>query len=347
MGHEQRRPGSIPACAGEPSRRTPRRGARRVDPRVCGGARERSPDAGEGHGRSPRVRGSLVAARLRDHVMGSIPAGAGEPPSCVRNTISARVDPRVCGGAAVAPDLQRPAGGRSPRVRGSHPRWSRGPAPRGSIPACAGSRALRHLPNGRVGSIPACAGEPGCASCGARTRRVDPRVCGGAATIAANLCPSSGRSPRVRGSRAAIRASRGRRGSIPACAGEPCSSSGNGCPSRVDPRVCGGASPARPMSASARGRSPRVRGSLAAHGSDDGCDGSIPACAGEPSTSARVVVTAGVDPRVCGGAYVVKTGGLFPQGRSPRVRGSHARRVAQRHGLGSIPACAGEPEMKP
>jgi hypothetical protein len=298
-------------------------------------------------GRSPRVRGSHLQRDPRHARDGSIPACAGEPRRDRRVAPARRVDPRVCGGAASAQELDELTRGRSPRVRGSRGRSStredagRSPRVRGSPPGPV-ARTVR------CGSIPACAGEP---SPDGRTNSpsgVDPRVCGGA-----DRRPSPMRFHAE--------------GSIPACAGEPHRNEGLSGGARVDPRVCGGApvdacrggtagrsprvrgSPPVPSPApSDAGRSPRVRGSP--EGRDDGGSaalgrsprvrgshhpmagrthlrGSIPACAGEPAV--RLFVPARracrVDPRVCGGAFEV------PVRRCPG---------------GSIPACAGEPRSR-
>ena len=78
------RAGSIPACAGEPSRPTSRYSRAKVYPRVCGGTLDLVLIREGDHGLSPRVRGN------RTHVAGdpvpvrSIPACAGEPPSRAR-----------------------------------------------------------------------------------------------------------------------------------------------------------------------------------------------------------------------------------------------------------------------
>ncbi len=132
---------SIPACAGEP---TPRRDGPTtggVDPRVCGGAGGAPILSGIQAGRSPRVRGSLWRAVSSVGPPRSIPACAGEPAACERVRPVVRVDPRVCGGAAMSPWYCVAERGRSPRVRGSR-----------AITSAVGSRAR---------SIPACAGEPG------------------------------------------------------------------------------------------------------------------------------------------------------------------------------------------
>ena len=72
---------SIPACAGEPSPRSPRISLRAVYPRVCGG----TPCWGRGtsgvSGLSPRVRGNQPLAFTVAIDDRSIPACAGEPTS--------------------------------------------------------------------------------------------------------------------------------------------------------------------------------------------------------------------------------------------------------------------------
>ena len=71
-----------------------------------------------------------------------------------------------------------------------------------------------------------------------------------------------GLSPRVRGNRNQVIHVRWRIGSIPACAGEPCSwSPGGGLPG-VYPRVCGGTGNVKDIYGKVWGLSPRVRGNL-------------------------------------------------------------------------------------
>ena len=214
--------------------------------------------------------------------------------------------------------------GRSPRVRGSH-----------------GSSALQSvLING---SIPACAGEPTGIPPWIELKKVDPRVCGGAVALIARAFADYGRSPRVRGSpRHAMRVL-ALSGSIPACAGEP--RQARPCPGDggVDPRVCGGAGFIHLVRPLPQGRSPRVRGSPAPAKPDDDDPGSIPACAGEPRLDNGAARSRRVDPRVCGGAGRTDARPGAADGRSPRVRGSHGDGLIGVLGMGSIPACAGEP----
>ena len=73
------RPGSIPACAGEPECVTCRTGHQEVYPRVCGGTADDPRRRGESPGLSPRVRGNLGDVVVHDGGQRSIPACAGEP----------------------------------------------------------------------------------------------------------------------------------------------------------------------------------------------------------------------------------------------------------------------------
>ena len=82
---------------------------------------------------------------------------------------------------------------------------------------------------------------------------------------------------------------------------------------------------------------------MAAHPSD----GSIPACAGEPAPSAAVTRSAGVYPRVCGGTSPPNPWCSLATGLSPRVRGNRRNRRLDGRCFGSIPACAGEPLLRP
>ena len=254
----------------------------------------------------------------------SIPACAGEPSRGGPSTTSPRVYPRVCGGALrFTLDLIEVLG-LSPRVRGS-----------------LGRSIGRHH---TLGSIPACAGEPPEARLPTSLHRVYPRVCGGARGARRTGLPWSGLSPRVRGSRRRPRAIAVGTGSIPACAGEPSGAIPRRRRDGVYPRVCGGAVHAVRASKSARGLSPRVRGSPPVQGPAVDPAGSIPACAGEPVGCRQPSISSRVYPRVCGGARDRDKHLMLVPGLSPRVRGSPGRRLDAVAPRGSIPACAGEPD---
>ena len=72
---------------------------------------------------------------------------------------------------------------------------------------------------------------------------------------------------------------------------------------------------------------------------------SIPACAGEPATSLRLIRPPSVYPRVCGGTYSILHKRGHRRGLSPRVRGNPVGGAGGNGQMRSIPACAGEPEL--
>ena len=254
-------PRSIPACAGEPSRKRGSTCCVRVYPRVCGGTVFKASTYPAGVGLSPRVRGNRRLLTDTLHPLGSIPACAGEPGRHETYQQSETVYPRVCGGT-IMPSRPLPLwGGLSPRVRGN--------------------RFIHAAQRSAAGSIPACAGEPFvCTSSHVRTR-VYPRVCGG--TIARwrflawlrGLSPRvrgnpdcvgdhyllwGGLSPRVRGNPGTVVDCRGDGRSIPACAGEPHRNLPRLPALTVYPRVCGGTGEIDFERMAQMGLSPRVRG---------------------------------------------------------------------------------------
>ena len=199
----------------------------------------------------------------------SIPACAGEPWRRFRRLALLTVYPRVCGGTATARPAQVSPAGLSPRVRGNR---------------------HRYLPHPhRARSIPACAGEPAPPVQWSADARVYPRVCGGTPLLNFEQGGTAGLSPRVRGNPRRVQLAQQIARSIPACAGEP--SSGRSYPPApwVYPRVCGGTYPLCLMAAAKCGLSPRVRGNRLAGGPVARAAGSIPACAGEPSSDSAYV----------------------------------------------------------
>ena len=297
--------------------------SRAVYPRVCGGTPGRYSAGHSDRGLSLRVRGNQRLYQSSTSPGGSIPACAGEPARPAFQCGPGRVYPRVCGGTFAAQGAPRGDDGLSPRVRGN-------PIP--------GVR-----PPGRRRSIPACAGEPGHPGKHQPWTEVYPRVCGGTRSAASSLALACGLSPRVRGNRRRWPVSASRRGSIPACAGEPDTAGSPHWTRPVYPRVCGGTRPGGAGRPVPLGLSPRVRGNHRNRRVRRVRAGSIPACAGEPSPRSPAGRTFPVYPRVCGGTPSGGHGHARQVGLSPRVRGNRlCARVGLRR-IRSIPACAGEP----
>ena len=175
------RVGSIPACAGEPRRRTASPRLAEVYPRVCGGTSLATFRNVSANGLSPRVRGNHHRRAVHVLTQRSIPACAGEPLARRTRSMDTRVYPRVCGGTCPSNQNETATKGLSPRVRGNlrHPR--------------------QHPSRPR--SIPACAGEPPDLKSGHVPSEVYPRVCGGTVVCRCSSTNPPGLSPRVRGNR--------------------------------------------------------------------------------------------------------------------------------------------------
>ena len=213
----------------------------------------------------------------------------------------------------------------------------------GLSPRVRGNRIHRTPPRLGTRSIPACAGEPSTPTTRRCAPGVYPRVCGGT-TVAVDLVRQyHGLSPRVRGNHQTDGSHPVDARSIPACAGEPYTTGVMPPMPPVYPRVCGGTMVALPTEGGENGLSPRVRGNPTLKRGGDIMDGSIPACAGEPTPSCVCSGAATVYPRVCGGTGAALRESYRHLGLSPRVRGNPAATLDRLADLGSIPACAGEP----
>ena len=95
------------------------------------------------------------------------------------------------------------------------------------------------------------------------------------------------------------------------------------------------------------GLSPHVRGNPGAPAACGATGWSIPACAGEPETPPRTPYRGWVYPRMCGGTDRTDSERCDMPGLSPHVRGNRMRNLRLSRWMGSIPACAGEPNAEP
>ena len=318
---------SIPACAGEPHRATSTENTCWVYPRVCGGTMNISSLGMSMQGLSPRVRGNRHRACIASILERSIPACAGEPAVRAEGRRVARVYPRVCGGTGRGPREAVLTNGLSPRVRGNQG------------PAFTGLYIVR--------SIPACAGEPPEMKLPIIQSRVYPRVCGGTESRQSPPAVPPGLSPRVRGNHHPSAPRLIRRGSIPACAGEPRNPRIPFAKASVYPRVCGGTIFTTAAQANLQGLSPRVRGTEAYLVVKPWVLGLSPRVRGNPGGLLPSQAGQGSIPAVCGGTSFLGTVKLNQTGLSPRVRGNRVDSTACGRPDGSIPACAGEPGSLP
>ena len=193
-------PGSIPALAGERIVASARRLVYRVYPRACGGTLFIKQRRNSQQGLSPRLRGNGVTPSSVTAKRGSIPALAGERQIRLICELADRVYPRACGGTRAPASIFFYRTGLSPRLRGNVRCLQSALLSYGSIPALAGERRLHVSGVGRY--------------------VVYPRACGGTAFWAASARVVPGLSPRLRGNDYLTIGSVGKKGSIPALAGE-------------------------------------------------------------------------------------------------------------------------------
>ncbi len=131
--------------------------------------------------------------------------------------------------------------------------------------------------------------------------------------------------------------------SIPASAGEPCTTEPLRSTKPVYPRECGGTFHGIAGLSLIMGLSPRVRGNHKEEGMIMYHCGSIPASAGEPPPGPCAARRCGVYPRECGGTSRNSRQAAQPSGLSPRVRGNPYLDSTGSTTMRSIPASAGEP----
>ena len=113
----------------------------------------------------------------------------------------------------------------------------------------------------------------------------------------------------------------------------------------VYPRVCGGTIASTWPIRCLTGLSPRVRGNRLHATGVVLKSGSIPACAGEPSSWYVAPSAVSVYPRVCGGTASAAMARFSARGLSPRARGNLLATPVSGISTRSIPACAGEPGL--
>ena len=227
------------------------------------------------------MRGNPDNPVLRVRDAGSIPAPAGEPVRRPHLETVLRVYPSACGGTSTSNALASFVNGLSPRLRGNLLFRSRG--------------------QWECGSIPAPAGEPLSGNGRTTTSTVYPRACWGTANNRFTIAATAGLSPRLRGNPGALDAHAVDRGSIPAHAGEPWTSSTPAAWSTVYPRACGGTGAWYAQTDHLNGLSPRMRGNHGRIDYNERRKRSIPAHAGEPKRESAAPCSDWVYPRACGG----------------------------------------------
>ena len=287
---------------------------RRAHPRGCGE-----------HRRSPEP--------ARTDRVGLTPAGAGNTTPTGMRGRQGWAHPRGCGEHDQHPHGSSCGAGSPPRVRGTHQQGLRHDRRTGLTPAGAGNTTIsqrltlqaveRRL---RVGLTPAGAGNTPAGS----PRTVDPDVS----------------PPRVRGTRAELRAAGCDHGLTPAGAGNTTRPAMTCFKSGAHPRGCGEHSVTDRMEEVFVGSPPRVRGTRHRRPPRSRPLRLTPAGAGNTTRSRGSWLTAGAHPRGCGEHTRRTVPPPSVGGSPPRVRGTRAAAVDRRAGAGLTPAGAGN-TLKP
>ena len=168
----------------------------------------------------------------------------------------------MCGGTSRSSSTLGGPSGLSPRVRGNHVPHSTALSPRARVypRVCGGTNSAPSSLSMWIGLSPRVRGNPCESNWRTSPRTVYPRVCGGTPHGGQRDQPAGGLSPRVRGNHGISSIRRSISGSIPACAGEPATSSNPCSCGTVYPRVCGGTYTSRLYHRREWGLSLRVRG---------------------------------------------------------------------------------------
>ena len=195
------------------------------------------------------------------------------------------------------------------------------------------------------GIIPAYAGNTSTGVSGKRPDRDHPRVCGEHDYPHGAFVEFLGSSPRMRGTLELDYVHVGRRGIIPAYAGNTQLVKKSMMENGDHPRVCGEHDDMPLHCDELTGSSPRMRGTRIQACSRPSRHGIIPAYAGNTRCLRNMVPFIRDHPRVCGehmGDYI---GGDYAGGSSPRMRGTPVNPSVSGCEAGIIPAYAGNTQL--
>ena len=229
--------------------------------------------------------------------------------------------PRACGEHFGQNTAGWARAGSSPRLRGTLLGHGEACEGRGIIPALAGNTA------------------PSCIA--ARSNWDHPRACGEHRLNVAGAAVAMGSSPRLRGTRDGGRVEEHGCGIIPALAGNTSRRTLSRIARWDHPRACGEHAPGMASANWFQGSSPRLRGTRPEGVRPRRHGGIIPALAGNTSAHYSHVAPPRDHPRACGEHSLVASANEARAGSSPRLRGTPHPAAPQGHGLGIIPALAG------
>ncbi len=314
----------IPAPAGNTSTDLRITGEPSDHPRACGEHSVSTGSVMREAGSSPRLRGTPILQIVTPKGGRIIPAPAGNTPPIPPPASHKPDHPRACGEHGLGLQSRTSLGGSSPRLRGTL------------------NNGIAQLNDGRI--IPAPAGNT------FRVRRKPPfspdhpRACGEHEGRKLPQFSDVGSSPRLRGTPRRGRPNVVPVRIIPAPAGNTTPPGRASLPAADHPRACGEHRHVTQSPTSKIGSSPRLRGTREDVPRYAGILRIIPAPAGNTADRHWTRWQAPDHPRACGEHQDWKC--LFGSGfgSSPRLRGTHSRKVGDFQQCRIIPAPAGNTE---
>ena len=331
----------IPAGAGNAISAAGCASASAVHPRGCGERRYAFTAAALPTGSSPRVRGTPEMRDPQPRRQRFIPAGAGNARGALKRSGLASVHPRGCGERGAIVKNGATTVGSSPRVRGTHHASGRRPGPHRFIPAGAGNADRISRCRIQRSVHPRGCGERYSHAPPAIAGPVHPRGCGERAVGDGEVGPTTGSSPRVRGTLQFLGPRDVQPRFIPAGAGNAEVSTVAGSAVVVHPRGCGERYCCATVVMTVNGSSPRVRETRRPGSLRYGRERFIPAGAGNAIGRRYGCSRAAVHPRGCGERVFEIHPLLRALGSSPRVRGTRCHQPWPSPRLRFIPAGAG------
>ncbi len=216
----------------------------------------------------------------------------------------------------------------------------------GLSPLARGNPRIRSAICSPAGTIPARAGQP----YAGRPSEWDfgdyPRSRGATGPDRRSVAGQGGLSPLARGNLGMVGDSRPGRGTIPARAGQPPRVWPISPVSGDYPRSRGATSSAKNQMGTARGLSPLARGNLESIGGKCLRVGTIPARAGQPTSTRSHTTHSGDYPRSRGATLDWQSPVFLDYGLSPLARGNLHLRHCVHDPDGTIPARAGQPDPR-
>ena len=316
----------IPAQAGNRERISHDVHRTAVHPRASGEQTVEFPNAHFADGSSPRKRGTGPCRRHHLQAVRFIPAQAGNSGPGRSSRVASSVHPRASGEQDATAGLDTPAGGSSPRKRGTVDYLSHPDGYRRFIPAQAGNRARPCRRSGHETVHPRASGEQ-TAGQGSRSHR-------------------RGSSPRKRGTDALALEQVRRERFIPAQAGNSARMAIPFSQPSVHPRASGEQGEARACPSRRAGSSPRKRGTDFVNIKIGSFPRFIPAQAGNRPSPPSKRPWLAVHPRASGEQVASARSLSVTGGSSPRKRGTEPLLKLQKLDRRFIPAQAGNRELK-